>query len=134
MNRFQVLLAEDNDGDVLLVHEALRTHQLDCGMSVLADGDEAISYLRRIGSDGAVCPDIFLVDLNLPGHDGFELVKAFRKYCGHAVPVVIITSSDAPQDIARARELGANEYFRKPMQLDKFLQLGSVVKSLLPAT
>jgi CheY-like chemotaxis protein len=132
MMRINVLLAEDNEADIFLVEEALRTHQLEYALQVVSDGDEANQCLEERARKVPInCPDIFLMDLNLPRGDGFKLLDEFRRLCGHEVPVVIITSSQAPADIARAAELGANRYFRKPSELDEFLQLGELVKDLV---
>jgi CheY-like chemotaxis protein len=133
MNSLHVLLAEDNAGDVFLIREALRAHCLDYELCILKDGTEAARYLDKIGtSPGVPCPDVFLVDLNLPSGDGHNLIEMFRNHPQCAlVPVVVVTSSDAPRDRVRAQELGANAYFRKPSDLTAFLQLGKIVAKLV---
>jgi CheY-like chemotaxis protein len=133
MNSLQVLLAEDNAGDVFLIREALRAQRLDYELRILKDGTEAARYLKTIGtSPGVPCPDVFLVDLNLPSGDGHNLIETFRRHPQCAlVPVVVVTSSDAPRDRVRAQELGANAYFRKPSDLTAFLQLGRIVANLV---
>jgi CheY-like chemotaxis protein len=133
MNRLQILLAEDNAGDVFLIREALRAQRLDYELWILKDGTEALLYLDKIGtSPGVPCPDVFLVDLNLPSGDGHNLIETFRSHPQCAlIPVVVVTSSDAPRDRERARELGANAYFRKPSDLAAFLQLGRIVANLV---
>jgi chemotaxis family two-component system response regulator Rcp1 len=133
MNRLQVLLAEDNAGDVFLIREALRAQSLDYDLHVLKDGTEAARYLDKIGSSpGVPCPDVFLVDLNLPSGDGHKLIETFRRHPQCAlVPVVVVTSSDSPRDRERAQALGANAYFRKPSDLTAFLQLGRIVAKLV---
>lgn len=128
-----VLLAEDNPGDRLLVNEALRHHGLDFMLSVVDDIDKASYYLKRIGKfPDALCPDVMLVDLNLPKASGFELVRMFRNHpdCGPA-PLIIMTSSDAPSDRRTAAELGAAYYFRKPCDLDAFMDLGRIVREVV---
>ena len=129
MKTLQVLLAEDNVGDVFLVKEALRCNRIEHELRVLRDGIEATRYLATMGSAPETpCPDIFLVDLNLPSGDGHELVEQFRSHpqCKN-VPVIVVTSSDAPQDRLRAKRVGANAYFRKPSSLAEFMQLGTLV-------
>ncbi len=131
----QVLLAEDNAGDVFLVEEALRAHSMNCVLRVVRDGDEAEEYLGRVGTVPEVpCPDVFLLDLNLPSGDGHELLEKFRAHpqCT-AVPVVVVTSSDAPRDRARAERSGADAYFRKPSNLNEFMELGAVVARVVKA-
>lgn len=131
--RLHILLAEDNPGDRLLVDEALRHHGLDFTLSAVDDVDKASDYLKRIGKfPDALCPDVMLVDLNLPKASGFELVQMFRSHpdCPPA-PLIIMTSSDAPSDRQMAAELGAAYYFRKPSDLDDFMELGRIVREVL---
>jgi CheY-like chemotaxis protein len=133
MSGFNILLAEDNMGDILLVKEALATHQIPHQLHVVRDGGEALTFVSRIGEPGGTaCPDIVLLDLNLPKVDGSVVLAEFRKHplCVHT-PVIVITSSDAPKDRARVGALGVAYYFRKPSDLDAFLTLGSVVKQFL---
>jgi CheY-like chemotaxis protein len=133
---YQVLLAEDNQGDVFLVREALRVHGIPFEMHVASDGPEVESYIESLGrkGDDPLCPDVFLLDLNLPKVDGHEILREFRQHpvCSE-VPVVVITSSDSPKDRERARLLGATVYFRKPSDLAEYMTLGSVVRELLGA-
>lgn len=128
----RILVAEDNPGDVELVREALREHHLDCELFVAPDGGEVERYLERMGKDDdAPCPDLVLLDLNLPKATGYELFEMFRshKLCS-GTPVIVMTSSSAPRDRARATELGAARFFCKPCELTEFLELGSVVRGL----
>lgn len=133
MKQIQVLLAEDNSGDVFLVREALRLQRMDYVLRVLKDGVEANAYLERMGSGPeSPCPDVFLVDLNLPSGDGHDLLEKFRAHAGCAtIPVVVVTSSDAPRDRERAAKSGANAYFRKPSDLKEFMELGAVVANVV---
>jgi chemotaxis family two-component system response regulator Rcp1 len=129
----QVLLAEDNAADVYLVEEALRVHHLPYDLRVVKTASEAADYLNRMGTVPEIpCPDIFLADLNLPQGNGHELLAAFRAHpqC-RLSPVVIISSSDAPHDRARAQQMGASAYFRKPSDLEKFMELGVLVAGLI---
>ncbi|SRR5579871_5823227 len=133
MRRFNIFLAEDNLGDVLLVQEALAAHQVSHELFVARDGGEALHFVARMGADGqAPCPDLLLLDLNLPKVDGSAILAEFRKRpeCAET-PVIVISSSDAPRDRARTQELGVAHYFRKPSDLEAYLQLGSIVKTLL---
>jgi two-component system response regulator len=85
----EILLVEDNQGDVLLIREALREHHVEHKLHVMRDGREGERYIERIGQDSVPCPDILLLDLNLPHRDGHELLQLFRAHplCGH-IPVM----------------------------------------------
>jgi CheY-like chemotaxis protein len=136
MIRFNILLAEDNLGDVLLVQEALAAHNISHEMFVVRDGGEALQFVAQMGTKGhAPCPDLMLLDLNLPKVDGPTILAEFRKNSKCIqTPVVVISSSDAPKDRDRMNALGVAHYFRKPSDLEAYLELGSVVKGLLEAT
>jgi CheY-like chemotaxis protein len=128
-----IFLAEDNPGDVFLVRQALEQHGVVFQMHVAGDGAEALHFLsRQEPFTATVPPDLIFLDLNLPKHDGPELLKYIRQNKKLAsVPVVILTSSDSPQDRLLAMELGATCYIRKSSSLDEFMRLGATVKSLL---
>jgi CheY-like chemotaxis protein len=128
-----ILLAEDNPADVDLIREALREHRVECTVRVAADGQDV---LRIISGEGerATRFGLIILDLNLPRHDGIEILKQLREssWLAH-VPVVVFTSSDSPKDRNMATSLGATRCLRKPSNLDQFLALGSVFKELLKA-
>jgi CheY-like chemotaxis protein len=129
MKPLQILLAEDNIGDVLLVQDALVSHKIPHYLHVVHDGEEALDFIEHMGaSDGIPCPDVMLLDLNLPKADGPEVLSKFRKHplCAET-PVIVITSSDATRDRERIAEFGIARYFRKPSDLNEFLKLGAVV-------
>ena len=96
------------------------------------DGEEMLRYIDRIDAGEVPCPDIVLLDLNLPRVSGHTLLDRLRgsPVCGH-VPVIIVSSSNAAQDRESASRLGATTYFCKPNNLDDFMQLGGVVRSLV---
>ena len=127
-----ILLAEDNLGDILLVRQALKEYQVTCELQVVRDGAEAIAFVRRMGQPGqAPVPGVLLLDLNLPKADGAEVLKEFRKHPGSGNTRVIVTSSsDSPRDRMRMGELGISRYFKKPSELGEFLQLGAIVKEI----
>ena len=131
-----IFLAEDNEGDVLLVEQALAEHGINHQMHVVEDGDEALNFVAHMGnSDGPPCPDILLLDLNLPKVDGPDVLEEFRKHPACAqTPGIVVTSSDAPEDRERVKALGADEYFRKPSDLTEFMALGALVKELVQKT
>ena len=131
----EILLVEDNPGDVRLAMEALRrTRSLEqprfrCKLSVVEDGVEAMSFLRREGEYGdAVRPDIILLDLNLPGKDGREVLAEIKSDKNlRRIPVIVLTMSDAELDILKCYDLGANSYIVKPCD---FNWCTSVVRSV----
>jgi two-component system, chemotaxis family, response regulator Rcp1 len=128
-NAIEVLLVEDNPGDVRLTREALRDGKVCNNLAVAKDGEEALAYLRREGPFAdAPRPDVILLDLNLPRKDGREVLEAIKADAAlRTIPVVILTSSEAERDIARAYELNANCYITKPVDLDQFI---TVVKAI----
>jgi CheY-like chemotaxis protein len=128
-----ILLAEDNDGDVFLVRRALEKQGLICQLDVVHNGEEALRLLEA-AEDGptADAPELILLDLNLPRIDGSEILARLRKTRTFSrTPVIILTSSDSPRDRDLAMSLGANSYFRKPMDLRSFMQLGQVIENVL---
>jgi CheY-like chemotaxis protein len=137
MNRapFRILLVEDNEADVLLVKDALQEHSIPHELHVASDGEEALRAIDRIGTDSGIPKlDLMLLDLNLPKCDGGEVLERCRRNprCSDT-PVVVISSSDAPQDYERMNVLRISRYFKKPNDLDAFMKLGAVVKELLTA-
>lgn len=126
----EILLVEDNQGDARLVKEALREGQVQSHLSVVPDGVEAMAFLRRQGAYVAVPrPDLILLDLNLPRKDGREVLAEVKSDPGlKRIPVVVLTTSEAEQDILTTYELHANWYIIKPIGLDQFI---TVVKSIL---
>jgi len=125
----EILLVEDNPGDVRLTQEALRDAKVWNHMSVAMDGIEALEFLRRQGQHaGAPRPDLILLDLNLPRKDGREVLEETKADPDlRSIPVVVLTTSQAEQDICRAYHLHANCYITKPVDLDQFI---TVVRSI----
>jgi len=128
-----VLLAEDNPGDVLLVEQALDEHHLEYKLLVAKDGAEALGLVARMGAPGDVpCPDIILLDLNLPKASGTQVLVELRSHpsCAHT-PVIVVSSSDAQKDRDQVEQLGIARYFRKPFEFDAYMELGAVVRQVL---
>ena len=121
----EILLVEDNPGDVRLTREALREGKVRNNLSVASDGVEAVAYLRREGEHAhAVRPDLILLDLNLPRMDGREVLAEIKADPSlRNIPVVVLTSSQAEEDIVRAYDLHANCYVTKPVDLDQFIRV-----------
>jgi CheY-like chemotaxis protein len=129
----EILLAEDNAADVYLIREALNEHGVDCTVQVVSDGEEVLRILSGEGARAAAGKlALIILDLNLPRHDGIEILQRLRDTGEMAgVPVVVLTSSDSPRDRLAATQLGATRYLRKPSSLEQFLDLGGVFKDLL---
>ena len=125
----EILLVEDNPGDVRLTREALKDGKVLNHLSVVHDGQEALDYLRRRGPHAeAPRPDVVLLDLNLPKRDGREVLSEIKDDPDlRRIPVVILTTSSAEQDVLEAYDLNANCYITKPVDLDQFIR---VVKSI----
>lgn len=134
MTKAQILLVEDAEPDVFLVREALRRAGVKPNLRVLEDGEQAADFIDTLDTDAStVCPDLVLLDLNLPKKNGNQVLERMRRSPRCAgVPVVVITSSDSPADRSRAARLGATRYFQKPSRLDEFMKLGHLVRDLLP--
>jgi CheY-like chemotaxis protein len=129
----QIILVEDNPGDVGLVREALREHGVACNLRVISDGPEFAAYVDQLDADQKLpCPDLLLLDLSLPKSDGWEVMKYLRasERCAKTA-VVILTSSDWIGDRQNAVKHAAARYFRKPYTLDQFMQLGAIVKEII---
>jgi CheY-like chemotaxis protein len=125
----RILLVEDNPGDARLTTEALNEAKVRNQVTVVEDGEEAMAFLRRAGRHAdAQRPDIILLDLNLPKKDGREVLAEIKQDPDlKRIPVVIMTTSAAEEDIVRSYNLHANCYVTKPVDLDQFAK---VVRSL----
>jgi chemotaxis family two-component system response regulator Rcp1 len=125
----EILLVEDNPGDVRLTQEALKEGKVLNNMHVAEDGVEAMAFLRQEGQCAdAPRPDVILLDLNLPRKDGREVLAEVKNDPGlRRIPVVILTVSQDEQDILKTYDSHANCYITKPVNLDRFL---TVVKSI----
>ena len=125
----EILLIEDNPGDVRLTEEALGEGKVCNNLTLARDGVEAMAILRREGDYAdAERPDLILLDLNLPKKDGRQVLIEIKEDPDlRRIPVVILTSSKAEEDVVRAYDLNANCYITKPVDLDQFL---FVVKSI----
>jgi CheY-like chemotaxis protein len=119
----EILLVEDDPGDVLMTREAFAEHKVGNNLTVVSDGAEALAYLRREGQyAGAVRPDLILLDLNLPRRDGREVLAEIKTDPElRRIPVVVLTTSAADEDIVRSYELHANAYVTKPVDFERFI-------------
>ena len=121
----EVLLIEDDPGDVLITREAFEHHKIRNTLRVASDGQEGLDYLYRRGSHkSATRPDLILLDLNLPKYDGHQLlerIKSDSDLCH--IPVVVLTTSAAEEDILRSYRLHANAYVTKPVGFEQFMNI-----------
>ncbi|HUH70728.1 MAG TPA: response regulator [Mycobacterium sp.] len=119
-----ILLVEDDPGDVLIAREAFEHNKLQNRLHVAHDGEEGLDYLYRRGAhEDSPRPDLILLDLNLPKYDGRQLLEKIKSdpdLC--RIPVVVLTTSSAEEDILRSYNLHANAYVTKPVDLDQFMK------------
>jgi CheY-like chemotaxis protein len=120
-----ILLVEDDPGDVLMTREAFEHHKIRNALHVVSDGVEALEFLRREGRFADVPrPGLILLDLNLPRKDGRELLAEVKQDPRlRTIPVVVLTTSEAEEDIVRSYDLHANAYVTKPVDFDKFVEV-----------
>jgi CheY-like chemotaxis protein len=119
-----ILLVEDDPGDVLMTREALAESKLLNELHVVSDGREAIDYLTEASEGRHVRPDLVLLDLNLPRIDGREVLEFIKTQERlRRIPVVILTTSSAEEDIVRSYDLHANAYVTKPVDFDQFMDV-----------
>jgi two-component system response regulator len=121
----EILLVEDDAGDIDLTEEALEESKIQVNLNVVRDGAEAIAYLRREGKyANTTRPDLILLDLNLPRKDGREVLQDIKSDENlKLIPVVVLTTSDADEDIFKSYNLGANCYVSKPLGIEEFIKI-----------
>lgn len=126
----QILLVEDDPGDVELTRESLSDSKLAINISVAGDGVEAMAFLRKEGEySSAVTPDLILLDLNMPRKDGREVLAEIKADDSlKMIPVVILTTSSAETDIVKSYDLGANCYVTKPVGFDQFAKVVDAIE------
>ena len=127
----QILLIEDNPGDVRLIKEAFRDVDAETTFHAVHDGATALEFLReRQRDDEAVELDLVLLDLNLPRKNGFEVLETINQDPDLvAPPVLVLTSSEAVEDVTRSYELCANAYLTKPNTPDEFIEMGRAIEA-----
>jgi len=130
-HRVEILLVEDNPGDVRLTMEALKDGKISNHLNVVSDGEEAMAFLRRESPyEDSPKPDLILLDLNLPRKDGREvLADVKRDEALKRIPVVVLTTSEAEEDILRTYDLHANCYVTKPVDLDQFIKIVHTIEA-----
>jgi two-component system, chemotaxis family, response regulator Rcp1 len=127
----EILLVEDNAGDVRLAREGLRECKLLNNLSVADDGVKALAFLRQEGEYAqAPRPDLIMLDLNLPRKDGREVLKEIKEDSQlKSIPVVILTTSKAEEDIVKSYSLHANCYVTKPLAIEQFINVVQAIES-----
>ena len=127
----RILLVDDSEADARLVRESLRDAQMIAALDWVEDGVEAMDYLHRRGRHaGAQRPDLILLDLNMPRMDGREVLAALKSDPAFmSIPVVVLTTSQAEEDIARSYDLHANCYISKPVAFDDFVRVLKSIES-----
>jgi chemotaxis family two-component system response regulator Rcp1 len=130
---WHILIAEDNKSDVFLIQRALKTSGVRAQVHLVDDGEKAVMFFERADADAtAPCPDLILLDINMPRYKGGDILRKLRasSRCKNAL-VLIVTSSDSSRDREEMDALGANGYFRKPSEFSEFMTLGQMVRDLL---
>jgi CheY-like chemotaxis protein len=135
LNTAWIVLAEDNPPDVFLIREALNREGLAYRLDSLEDGDEVLRLIARLEAETqAPCPDLLVIDLNLPKRSGLEILSRLRVSSRCAgIPVIAISSSETPRDWDQLKTTGTKYYFQKPSDLKEFLKFGSLVRAALGA-
>ena len=130
MRSIEILLVEDNPADVRLTREVLKDSKIRNNLSVVPDGVEAMAFLRKDGKYGnSFRPDLILLDLNMPRKDGREVLAEVKSDPDlRRIPVVILTSSKAEEDIMKVYDYHANCYINKPVDLDDFINIVKVIE------
>ena len=120
-----VLLVEDDPGDILMTREAFQQHKIQNKLHVVTDGEQALQFLHRTGEyTSAPRPDLILLDLNLPRRSGHEVLAELKEDPQlRVIPVVILTTSQAEEDILRSYSLHANAYVSKPVDFERFMDV-----------
>ena len=121
----EVLLVEDDEGDVLMTREALEEGKVLNRLNVVGDGVEALAYLRREqGYTDVTRPDLVLLDLNLPKRDGRQVLEEVKADPDlRRIPIVVLTTSEAEEDVLRSYDLHANAYVTKPVDFERFVEV-----------
>jgi CheY-like chemotaxis protein len=137
----EILLVEDNPGDIRLIQEAFKEGGLSSHLNIARDGEQALSFLRQEGKfEKSPRPAFIILDLNLPRKDGREVLSEIKKEKSlRQIPVVILSTSTSVEDVSRAYDLHANCYIPKPLDVERLMQLGKSLEdfwlctAILPA-
>ena len=131
---YRIIVVEDNPADVYLLRRALSQAGLQCDLTVIDDGADALAYIQS-SAQGGPRPDLAVLDLNLPGHSGIEVLGSVRQSKNLTdLPVVVMTSSASLPERRQVEQLGVSRFITKPHDLNEFLQIGEVLKEVLMRT
>jgi chemotaxis family two-component system response regulator Rcp1 len=131
--RRQILIVEDNQSDLYLIQRAIESTDLPIDFHIVRDGQRAVQFFDRAEADPTMpCPDLVILDVNLPKKQGGDVLKHMRSLsrCAQA-RVIVVSTSDSESDRELMRQLGADGYFAKPSEFDEFMKLGDLVKGVL---
>jgi len=131
MSEVQILLVEDNEGDILLTLEAFKELKVKNSVAVVKDGEEAIEFLKKQGQyTGSIMPHLILLDINMPKLNGIEVLDFIKKDEKlRRIPVVMLTTSSSDIDIAACYDKSANCFITKPLDFGKFLNVVEAIES-----
>lgn len=131
MENVNILLVEDNEGDILLTTEALDEAKLSNTLFVVRDGEQAIQFINKQGDfKNAITPDLILLDVNLPKIDGHEVLKYLKSHQDFGqIPIIMLTTSSSYEDINKSYKNHANCYIIKPVEIDQFIKAVTQIES-----
>lgn len=131
VKQIEILLIEDNEGDIFLTQKAFKSAKIANNLHIARDGEVALEMLRKQGNySDVITPDIVLLDINLPKKDGKQVLQEIKAdEILRRIPVVILTSSKAEQDVLKTYDLQANSYILKPIDLDKFQEIVQAIEN-----
>jgi two-component system, chemotaxis family, response regulator Rcp1 len=133
LRRWHILIAEDSKSDVFLIRQAIQKSGISAQLHVVDDGEKAVRFFEHADADAtAPCPDLILLDINIPRYKGGEILRRLRASprCANTL-VLVVTSSDSQSDRHQMDALGTDGYFRKPSEFGEFMKLGHIVRELL---
>lgn len=129
--RPHILLVEDNEGDIILTTEAFLAGNFNARISVVRTGQEALDFIAKTNNfKDAQRPDIILLDINLPGKNGYEVLAELKSSTAYKhIPIIMLTTSSAPEDVRKAYHLHVNSYITKPIDINDFLEAVGKIES-----
>ncbi len=131
--KLQILIVEDNNSDVYLIRKAIEGANLSVDFHIVRDGQQAVQFIDEVANDPSKpCPDVVILDINLPKKAGGDVLKYMRsrQRCAQ-VHVIVVSTSDSEHDRQIMQQLGADTYFPKPSEFDEFMKLGDLVRNVL---
>mgnify|MGYP006293448697 CR=1 FL=1 len=131
MSHFNILLVEDNEGDILLTREAFEEAEIPVIINVVKNGEHAIQFLnKREKFIDVSTPDLILLDINIPKMDGFEVLKYIKEHEHYRkIPVIMLTTSSSREDVMKSYKYHANSFISKPMDMDEFWEVIESIES-----